>query len=884
MKKILSICMALLMAFSVFAISASALEPRAKATWRPESSITLMFRSSFRQMANNIFEFLHVKSAIKATGVNLSEAKTGVQVGSTVTLHASVVPSDAKNKQISWKSADSSIASINDWGVVTGKKEGHTTIYAVAQDGGFYGECLVAVTGKTLHCTDLTLSKQSLEITDFLPSSSTESVFVTTKPVNTTDKVTISVSDPKIATAILDGNAIKISCKAEGTTTIKVKCGNVEKSIDITVHRKSGIKWNFENGVLTISGNEAIPDYKCGTACDKPEWYSFASEIKKIRIDGDVERIGSYAFACALNLEAITIPPSCKSIGAYFVYNESGKVKVDSLTLPEGLEKLDTDALNGCSINTLHFPSTLVDIGNYCDVNHGFFVSEKNPAFASESGVLYNKDMTELICFPREYRASEYVMPDTVRKLNDRSFSMKADSNLETIRFSGNLYDFGSNNYFGELKEANFKKTTDKKLGEVTGWRVNGKWISSLIPSKFSNAMIYVDDGNAYFSTDGYSLYSKDYKMLYEVSCERIMTAFREYEFNASLVEIVPGSYSFSTLEKYGTNIDINTHKPGSAPTVFVFPEGCIEALKASNINILSPFIDFRIKGNTGIKKTTNIGEPEFVWAESNDTALITFVAAEGTGVRKYDNNGEEQCSVLISSSRIPFCTFAVPKGTKVTNELLNELLAERNALEEKEYGGSGYSDSVLCSPITEFTADGNGRYFFPVLSNNVASRRGNYTEYKITIIDGDNRTSFSSFYVNASSRDTYALIWSALCSQEEFKDCKYSEEYVKSIITSISEDTSNTHTAYNVEISRTASSQEAKIVIKMLDLKNNVVDTLIFYVPAGTQMSNDYLWDLVESKGYDISGIYGSDKGKAAESGHTYTFEAEIFDDSIIH
>lgn len=89
-----------------------------------------------------------------------------------------------------------------------------------------------------------------------------------------------------------------------------------------------------------------------------------------------------------------------------------------------------------------------------------------------------------------------------------------------------------------------------------------------------------------------------------------------------------------------------------------------------------------------------------------------------------------------------------------------------------------------------------------------------------------------------------------------------------------------NTRPLNNGEItSKETTVAPAKIIIKVLDLDNTVVDTLSFSVLPGTQMSNDYLWDLVESKGYDISGVYGSSKGSTAESGQTYSFEAEIFD-----
>lgn len=69
----------------------------------------------------------------------------------------------------------------------------------------------------------------------------------------------------------------------------------------------------------------------------------------------------------------------------------------------------------------------------------------------------------------------------------------------------------------------------------------------------------------------------------------------------------------------------------------------------------------------------------------------------------------------------------------------------------------------------------------------------------------------------------------------------------------------------------------KATIIIDVIGLDGEVIETLQHSVDAGTEMSGSYLWDLVEAEGYSISGVFGSDKGSIAESGQTYTFEAEI-------
>lgn len=68
-----------------------------------------------------------------------------------------------------------------------------------------------------------------------------------------------------------------------------------------------------------------------------------------------------------------------------------------------------------------------------------------------------------------------------------------------------------------------------------------------------------------------------------------------------------------------------------------------------------------------------------------------------------------------------------------------------------------------------------------------------------------------------------------------------------------------------------------ATVIIKVIDLDNTVVDTLTYTVEEGTKMSSSYLWGLVESEGYSVTGVFGSDKDTVAQAGQTYSFKAEI-------
>lgn len=85
-------------------------------------------------------------STIAVTGVSISNSSLTLYVGETANLSASVSPSNATNKSITWASGNSSVASVSQ-GTVKANKEGTTTIYA-ASNNGIKAGCAVTVKKK----------------------------------------------------------------------------------------------------------------------------------------------------------------------------------------------------------------------------------------------------------------------------------------------------------------------------------------------------------------------------------------------------------------------------------------------------------------------------------------------------------------------------------------------------------------------------------------------------------------------------------------------------------------------------------------------------------------------------------------------------------------
>ncbi|MBQ4395638.1 MAG: Ig domain-containing protein [Paludibacteraceae bacterium] len=96
--------------------------------------------------------------AVAVTGVTLNKASLSLQIGGSETLTATIAPTDATNKNISWISSNPAVATVDSNGKVVAKTAGNTTITVTTTDGNKTATCNVTVTaGPPVPDTDLTI-------------------------------------------------------------------------------------------------------------------------------------------------------------------------------------------------------------------------------------------------------------------------------------------------------------------------------------------------------------------------------------------------------------------------------------------------------------------------------------------------------------------------------------------------------------------------------------------------------------------------------------------------------------------------------------------------------------------------------------------------------
>ncbi len=112
-----------------------------------EENLTAMRSATLTVTAGEKTENVTVSQDVRVlvTGVTLDKVTALTEVEATITLVATVTPSSATNRNVSWKSLSPAIASVNSSGEVTGVAEGIADIVVTTVDGGMTDTCTVTV-------------------------------------------------------------------------------------------------------------------------------------------------------------------------------------------------------------------------------------------------------------------------------------------------------------------------------------------------------------------------------------------------------------------------------------------------------------------------------------------------------------------------------------------------------------------------------------------------------------------------------------------------------------------------------------------------------------------------------------------------------------------
>ena len=270
---------------------------------------------------------------VLASSISLNKTSAELAEGNTLLLRATVFPSNATNKTVTWNTNNSSVATVNNNGLVIAKSVGTATITATTTDfSNLSASCIITV----------------------LPL------------INPLDSI-ISFEDPTVKALCIqnwDTNGDgEISTSEAGTVSSLGTVFNNNQSIT------SFHELHYFTGLVSI-GNFAFNHCLKLTAVTIPEsvitvsdeaFYS-CSKLASITIPESVTTIGSSAFSRCFSLTSITIPESVTTIGSSAFSDCSG---LASITIPESVTTIGSSAFSRCSsLTSITIPESVTTISD----------------------------------------------------------------------------------------------------------------------------------------------------------------------------------------------------------------------------------------------------------------------------------------------------------------------------------------------------------------------------------------------------------------------------------------------------------------------------------------------------------------------------------------
>ena len=171
--------------------------------------------------------------------------------------------------------------------------------------------------------------------------------------------------------------------------------------------------------------------------------FEYCGDLNSVNFGEGLLSIGSDAFRYCPNIETVSLPESLTTIndGAFERCS-----KLTSIDIPNKVTKLNDNTFAYCtSLKNVSIGSGCTSISATAFVNTSSIdritVSEDNKNFTVVDGVLYNKDMTTLVLYPKNC-SGEFAVPDTVTTIADYAFYRSP--NITKITIGKNVKTIGN--------------------------------------------------------------------------------------------------------------------------------------------------------------------------------------------------------------------------------------------------------------------------------------------------------------------------------------------------------------------------------------------------------------------------------------------------------
>ena len=338
----------------------------------------------------------HAEGFVEATAVKLDKTTAELRRRQTLQLTASLEPENAQGT-ISWSSSDTSVATVDKNGLVTALQSGKATI--TASVGTLTATCEI----------DVVIAEGE---SDFL------------------------VDESGVVTGFIgvDASELVIPSEIDGKTVTGIAASAFKDNRDIT-------KVTLPESVKAI-GEDAFAGCSLLTEINLENVTSIGKNafgqcraLTSVRLGEGLTVIPESAFTSCATLSSVTLPSTIKEIGK----NAFTLCAFKSIELPEGLTAIRCGAFRGTPLAELHLPASLEKFGDEYmgDVFEiagsqaadksleNITIDEKNLYWTSVDGMLYSKDLSEIVFCPRGRKTAKVL--DSVTTIGRYAFFMCFD-------------------------------------------------------------------------------------------------------------------------------------------------------------------------------------------------------------------------------------------------------------------------------------------------------------------------------------------------------------------------------------------------------------------------------------------------------------------------
>jgi uncharacterized protein YjdB len=291
---------------------------------------------------------------VPVTGISLPET-LDISVGGGSGLPAEITPTNASNRKIIWSSSNEAVATVNEYGYVSGISQGTVTITATTEDGGFTATCEVTVT--YVPVTDISFSVEKVDNIDAGSEGYLYAVASIT-PANASNREIIwSSSNEAVVTTertLVDGEYIYIYIKAgfpgKATITATTEDGGFTATCEVTVNSidVEGISLNTETLDINVGYSSSLyaeitPNNPTNR---KIIWSSSNEEVATVNETGRVSGIsagtatitattedGGFTATCEVTVTYVAV--SGISLPATLNVNAGSKSRLDASITPD---------------------------------------------------------------------------------------------------------------------------------------------------------------------------------------------------------------------------------------------------------------------------------------------------------------------------------------------------------------------------------------------------------------------------------------------------------------------------------------------------------------------------------------------------------------------